>query len=102
MKIFISSYYTDQYMWAEYIEASVEVGYGSLDELLNSIWEKDLNLLNNAEFFEYEKTMYGVSNVIKFLEYEKTVYIMDNIKSVDVKFIREIPLAEIKKLIMLR
>ena len=89
MKIYVSTYDNNPQKWIEQLYTSgIAIGHGSYNNLINHV----KNWITSAEYY---------SDDIKFFEYEKTIYRKDNIETLDVKFIREIPLNEIKKLIML-
>jgi len=88
MKFYISTYDENPDKWVKQLESGIILGHTSFNNLISDV----ANWLTSENY----------SDDIKFFEYEKSIHILNNIQSVDVKFIREIPLAEIKKLIMLK
>lgn len=89
MKFYISTCDEKPHEWVlRLANNGITLGHVSLNNLINDV----------ADWLPFRDYSYD----LKFFEYEKTVYIKDNIETFNVKFIREIPLAEIKKLIMLR
>lgn len=88
MKFYISTYDENPDKWVKQLASNIRLGHASFNDLINDV----------ADWLPSE----DYSDDIKFFEYEKSIHILNNIQSVDVKFIREIPLAEIKKLIMLK
>lgn len=88
MKFYISTYDENPDKWVKQLASNIRLGHGSFNDLISDV----ADWLPSKDY----------SDDVKFYEYEKTVYIKNNIETFDVKFIREIPLAEIKKLIMLK